>query len=841
MNEILPPEVMAEITLKDVEELLTYFEKNTYRVKESNDTSEKILNKCLELWELDYKCLTVPNIGGELCNSYPNKLIIPECENSPDGLQPPELCPLSLTTSSPLSVTSPSPLSLTPQSLLPPMAPSFSSVVAGKSNGGGSTTASTLTLNCDIEADSANRKGSLPGDKSGVDASEAQTEGSRLRELILKAKVARCRARFPVPAILYKGNYISRSSTLSGGPEMYGRSGIEYLFASPKADEEDDEEVSQGSGGDWQLFDRVRSQDIRLLRACNIGVIVDLMVEKKKVKFGMYVTSSEKVDKENRYSDFSIVSLPYPGCEFFKEFRDFGYNGEGLCFNWCQAFVDAHLVIPERSISSRVAHDWNNYRKWDLVRLTQNYLKLLLTYAHEGSAGLLVHCISGWDRTPLFISLLRLSLWADGLIHSSLDPLQILYLTIAYDWLLFGHDLQDRLSKGEEIFFFCFYFLKFITSDDFTVGRKRHMSSDSFGSERLDGCVLLDVDGLSSAGSSTSLNSSCSSNRSSHPAPTIFIKTGGRDHDNDLYNANLTWPYGSFTGELDFDDMSPNLSRTSSSSSHHGSSSNQAQAFHSNTIRDNEKSSSSSNGRLSVQKSVETIVPTKVPRTKSDNLKSGVSNGCKSKTVVTSFAAVTAASTQPLVCPVRTKRKSDSSGESVGSSIGGSSLGCGLIDIDSIVNNGCSVASHATTSPMAVPVPRGRNTVTRTRNESVSSVGSWQIISGTGSLRSSCGSQVTSSSGSKGSHTVPVDMVDSATTIKEEVGSVHSANSEQSIIVFNRAERLTKVRSMFYNIYCTSIGFKFSNGKSESGLGNLMNNFAAKVGIKTSSPRTTSS
>lgn len=27
-------------------------------------------------------------------------------------------------------------------------------------------------------------------------------------------------------------------------------------------------------------------------------------------------------------------------------------------------------------------------------------------------SGLLVHCISGWDRTPLFVSLLRLSLWA---------------------------------------------------------------------------------------------------------------------------------------------------------------------------------------------------------------------------------------------------------------------------------------------------------------------------------------------------------------------------------------------------------------------------------------------
>ena len=29
-----------------------------------------------------------------------------------------------------------------------------------------------------------------------------------------------------------------------------------------------------------------------------------------------------------------------------------------------------------------------------------------------GEGGLLIHCISGWDRTPLFISLLRMSLWA---------------------------------------------------------------------------------------------------------------------------------------------------------------------------------------------------------------------------------------------------------------------------------------------------------------------------------------------------------------------------------------------------------------------------------------------
>ena len=69
----------------------------------------------------------------------------------------------------------------------------------------------------------------------------------------------------------------------------------------------------------------------------------------------------------------------------------------------------------------------------------------------EHGSGLLVHCISGqywplpllhaliclpvfchcactgWDRTPLFISLLRLSLWADGEVHRSLNAAQMLY------------------------------------------------------------------------------------------------------------------------------------------------------------------------------------------------------------------------------------------------------------------------------------------------------------------------------------------------------------------------------------------------------------------------------
>ena len=35
-----------------------------------------------------------------------------------------------------------------------------------------------------------------------------------------------------------------------------------------------------------------------------------------------------------------------------------------------------------------------------------------LLLVHTAKDGLLVHCISGWDRTPLFVSLLRISLWA---------------------------------------------------------------------------------------------------------------------------------------------------------------------------------------------------------------------------------------------------------------------------------------------------------------------------------------------------------------------------------------------------------------------------------------------
>lgn len=36
------------------------------------------------------------------------------------------------------------------------------------------------------------------------------------------------------------------------------------------------------------------------------------------------------------------------------------------------------------------------------------------------------------------LSLIWTRLFQDGLIHTSLKPTEILYLTVAYDWFLFG-------------------------------------------------------------------------------------------------------------------------------------------------------------------------------------------------------------------------------------------------------------------------------------------------------------------------------------------------------------------------------------------------------------------
>ncbi|XP_031629993.1 myotubularin-related protein 14 isoform X2 [Contarinia nasturtii] len=444
--------ISSDITVAHIQGLLENFSKNVYRAKDDEEGSlnNEVMEKCQSLFRLDYETVEINNSGGGLSSHYPAVIVIPEFEKQ--------------------------------------------------------------------------KPNTFSASTSGTQSPFIQDPTTiKLRELMTKARLARSRTRFPTPVILYKGKFVCRSSTLSSGAEMYTRNGINYFLGTGTTTEptpnnveiqgnddaveanenlmEDQDDANNpigkvlnngtknGTNGksDWPLFDNVRHNDIRLLEALNVGTIIDFMVEKKKVKFGLKVTSSEKVDKENRYKDFTLISLPYPGCEFFREFRDNNYTHERCIFDWSQAYVDADIVIPDDVKTSQMSMNinWNQYKDWNLLTITQNYLKVCLKYLQDNNSGLLIHCISGWDRTPLFVSLLRLSLWADGVIHQSLNALQILFLTLAYDWFLFGHDLPDRLTKGEDIFMFCFYALKYIQEEDFSVishrHRTKHNSSGSCG------------------------------------------------------------------------------------------------------------------------------------------------------------------------------------------------------------------------------------------------------------------------------------------------------------------------------------------------------------------------
>lgn len=634
---------MTEVTLQDLQQLLIYFSKNTYRAKDADSTSQAIMEKCLLLTDMDYTHSIINNNGGDLSAHYPSHLVILENEK----YRNPNTC------------DTPPPLPRTAETIY-----------------------------------------------------ESMYDPNKLKELIKSARFARCRSRFPLPVILYKGRHICRSATLSGGPEIYGRSGLDYLFAGSEGVVSIQQQVDEARGGDsvlsdWQLFDKVRHQDIKLLKTLNVGTIIDFMVEKKKVKFGMNVTSSEKVDKEKRYSDFTLISLPYPGCEFFKEFRENDYLAKGLVFDWSQTHVDAQIGVPEDTISTQLRINWEQYQVWDLVKLTQNYLKLILRYLSDSSNGILIHCISGWDRTPLFISMLRLSLWADGAIHTSLNAYQILYYTIAYDWMLFGHDLEDRLSKGEEIFFFCFYFLKHIQDDEFSIhprhNRSRHSVLRNDSDSQLDN-VMFDSESvvtLSSVSSNLSLNSWCSS-----------VSQNSRDSQDN----------------------------------------NPPAVFH--CASNDSQDESHSNGN---------VVPwTFYP---SPN-KEGIAHGSRS--------------------PLPPNR----------------------------------------TSPVAVPVP-GR---LRQRNESASSTGSWQMISGTGSLRGSttANAPVTDGHHPGGCNTYCETCAgqtsqESSTTIIEDEAS--------SSVTPSRKEKLQCIRRIFYNAYSHTVGFRMKDNSEAGGFGQLLGNFAEKVGI----------
>ena len=161
--------------------------------------------------------------------------------------------------------------------------------------------------------------------------------------------------------------------------------------------------------------------------------------------------------------------MPYPGCESFRGYQSKELNSDKLRFNWKGSKVDATLNFPDAVLPKSLGVDWTRYTEWSIRELTSNYIRFLLYQMDNLHGGVFLHCISGWDRTPMVISLLRLSLWADGLVHVSLNPLEMLFFTIAYDWRLFGHKLNERHAKCEEIFYFGMDFTQHMTGSEFSI------------------------------------------------------------------------------------------------------------------------------------------------------------------------------------------------------------------------------------------------------------------------------------------------------------------------------------------------------------------------------------
>ncbi|KAH8280227.1 hypothetical protein KR018_000361 [Drosophila ironensis] len=502
----------ANVTQQDLHDLLEIFEKKSFEAAafEEGTAEYDISKKCEYLFKLDYSVIELDNANGLLSPRYPGRIFIPEYEHGHMAK------------------------TLIPGNGL------FGPVGGGIGGGGGGssgTTATATPLNSSAGSTGSEGVGiqafvtfanplqtpqqqqlqqqqhpfqqQYPSQQQQQQQQsqqqsqhtiyEDQYDIQRMRELVTMAKYARCRQRFAVPVIMYRGKYICRSATLSVMPETYGRKVVDYAYdclsggnyTATNGEENDADSTDESlinhihdQAQSQFSYDEVIKSDIQLLHTLNVSTIVDLMVENRKIKYFMAVSSSEKADPNKHYKSFNLLSLPYPGCEFFKKFRDNNYMARNLHYNWKQSFNDANINIPNMGPAADIDVVWPEYKDWDLVAITQNYLRATLKYVQEESSGLLIHCISGWDRTPLFVSLVRLSLWADGLIHQSLNALQMAYFTLAYDWYLFGHQLPDRLKRGEDIMFFCFHVLKFITDEEYSIveHRKRTKTSSSSGS-----------------------------------------------------------------------------------------------------------------------------------------------------------------------------------------------------------------------------------------------------------------------------------------------------------------------------------------------------------------------
>jgi len=276
---------------------------------------------------------------------------------------------------------------------------------------------------------------------------------SNLSDQMEISKNCRVRQRFPVPVICLGKKLISRSGGLVEKAEM-----MSYHIRKAKHPTD----LIKNKLTSKSLS---RNQDRAWLCALNVHHIIDFMNETTKSMFGIVPLCSGEVGSRI-HSEFSHNAMPFPGVESYKGFKALAKEEKYPTLrsknekNKFQADLKVSVDFP--LLQSE------NYRSWNIIKLTQNYVLYLFHLLRTEEKGLLLHCISGWDRTPLWIGILRILLWAEGLIHRSLDATQITYLVLAYDWLLFGHQFAKRLKEHSEIMYCAFWLLQHLTDDLYT-------------------------------------------------------------------------------------------------------------------------------------------------------------------------------------------------------------------------------------------------------------------------------------------------------------------------------------------------------------------------------------
>ncbi|XP_035231742.1 myotubularin-related protein 14-like [Stegodyphus dumicola] len=210
-------------------------------------------------------------------------------------------------------------------------------------------------------------------------------------------------------------------------------------------------------------------KDIALLQQLDVQYICDLRLRDPSKDIPQF-SHSNSAYKQN-YEVFKTAHLPYPAITFFSNYHI--ARNPLIMFDWNLVSPRFEVALPDIDYMTLYQVDFTKYQEWHLVDLTLNYLLVLQTYVTSDSlpkrGGVLLHCVAGQDRTPVFLTLLRLSLWADGLIHEFLTPKEILFFTIAYDWYLFGHDLEESLDRNWEIMHFCYSILDYVAADRFSV------------------------------------------------------------------------------------------------------------------------------------------------------------------------------------------------------------------------------------------------------------------------------------------------------------------------------------------------------------------------------------